>query len=199
MTQRGSLLIVDDCESNRDVLSRRLAHEGYLVTTAEDGDRALALMGAGAYDLVLLDVEMPGMTGLEVLRRFRETHSQTVLPVIMATGRTEGADIVEAFRLGANDYVTNRSIFPWCSPVSHASVAKRAVEEASESEARTRSPHGRHDGLWDGLSARTSSTGASLKALSGVARGGRSASPLEWSTRVHHYTPDCEIAGGTSR
>ncbi len=91
MIQRGSLLIVDDSEPNRDALSRRLAREGYLVTTAEDGDRALALVGAGAYDLVLLDVEMPGMTGLEVLSRLRETHSQTVLPVIMVTARTAGS------------------------------------------------------------------------------------------------------------
>ena len=151
MTQGGSLLIVDDCESNRDVLSRLLAHQGYLVTTAEDGDRALALVGTGAYDLVLLDVEMPGMTGLEVLRRLRETHSQTVLPVIMATGRTEGADIVEAFRLGANDYVTKPIDFPVAlarigTHLSH----KWAVAALHDSEERyALAMQGANDGLWD--------------------------------------------------
>jgi diguanylate cyclase (GGDEF)-like protein/PAS domain S-box-containing protein len=189
MTPRGSLLIVDDCESNRDVLSRRLAHEGYLVTTAEDGGRALALVGAGAYDLVLLDVEMPGMTGLEVLRRLRETHSQTILPVIMATGRTEGADIVEAFRLGANDYVTKPIDFPIAlarigTHLSH----KRAVEDLRESEERyALAARGANDGLWDwNLGTNEVYWSPRWKAMLGYDESAIGVSPDEWLTRVHH-------------
>ena len=188
MIPRSSLLIVDDCEPNRDVLSRRLAREGYLVTTAEDGERALALVGAGAYDLVLLDVEMPDMTGLEVLRRLRETHSQTVLPVIMVTGRTEGADIVEAFRLGANDYVTKPIDFPVAlarigTHLSH----KRAIEDLRESEERyALAARGANDGLWDwNLSTNEVYWSPRWKAMLGYDEAAIGVSPDEWLTRVH--------------
>ena len=97
--QQPSLLLVDDAEANRDVLSRRLAARGYAVTPAAGGDEALDLAGRQRFDLVLLDIEMPGMSGLEVLARLRESRSQVELPVIMVTARTEGATIVEAFRL----------------------------------------------------------------------------------------------------
>ena len=112
VTRTGSLLVVDDNEANRDVLSRRLRHRGYVVSVAADGAEALALTETLNFDLILLDVEMPGMSGLEVLSRIRAHHSHTELPVIMVTARTEGADIVEAFRLGANDYVTKPVDFP---------------------------------------------------------------------------------------
>ena len=106
MTRQGALLIVDDNELNRDVLSRRLGQKGYAVTVAAGGTEALAAAARARFDLVLLDVEMPDMSGLEVLGRLRQTYTQTQLPVIMVTARTEGVDIVEAFRLGANAYVT---------------------------------------------------------------------------------------------
>ena len=80
MTRRGCLLIVDDSEFNRDALSRRLTQKGFLVDTASNGEHALERLPGGRYDLVLLDVEMPGMSGLEVLARLRETYSQTELP-----------------------------------------------------------------------------------------------------------------------
>jgi len=188
MIPRSSLLIVDDCEPNRDVLSRRLARAGYLVTTAEDGERALALVGAGAYDLVLLDVEMPDMSGLEVLRRIRETHSQAVLPIIMATGRTEGADIVEAFRLGANDYVTKPIDFPVAlarigTHLSH----KRAIEDLRESEERyALAARGANDGLWDwNLSTNEVYWSPRWKAMLGYDEAAIGVSPDEWLTRVH--------------
>lgn len=188
MIQRGSLLIVDDTESNRDVLSRRLAHEGHLVESAEDGNRALALVAAGAYDLVLLDVEMPGMTGLEVLRRLRQTHSQTVLPVIMVTGRTEGAGIVEAFRLGANDYVTKPIDFPVAlarieTHLSH----KRTVEDLRESEERyALAVRGANDGLWDwNLTTNEAYWSPRWKAMLGYDEPSIGVSPDEWLTRVH--------------
>src|SRR5882762_46044 len=112
MTRRGSLLIVDDNEANRDALSRRLALKGYRVAMAASGPEALERVSADSYDLVLLDVEMPAMSGFEVLSRVRATRSHTELPVIMVTARTDGTDIVEAFRLGANDYVTKPIDFP---------------------------------------------------------------------------------------
>ena len=112
MNGPGSLLLVDDNEMNRDALSRRLRQRGFQVTLASDGREALALSGTTAFDLVLLDVEMPGLSGLDVLAELRRTRSATELPVIMVTARSEGADIVEAFGIGANDYVTKPIDFP---------------------------------------------------------------------------------------
>ena len=111
-THRGSLLVVDDNELNRDLLGRRLARRGYSVSSAADGQRALALIEAQSFDLVLLDIMMPGVSGLDVLKRLRERHAMADLPVIMATAKDQSRDIVDALQLGANDYVTKPLDFP---------------------------------------------------------------------------------------
>jgi adenylate cyclase len=106
------LLVVDDNELNRDMLSRRLGGHGFVVETAEDGERALERLSDRAYDLVLLDVMMPGLSGLDVLQRVRQRWPESDLPVIMVTARDTTQDVVEALRLGANDYVTKPLDFP---------------------------------------------------------------------------------------
>jgi CheY-like chemotaxis protein len=106
------LLVVDDNELNRDMLSRRLGSRGFAVEVAESGERALALLAQQAFDLVLLDVMMPGLSGIDVLKRVREQVAESDLPVIMATARDATEDVVEALRLGANDYVTKPLDFP---------------------------------------------------------------------------------------
>jgi CheY-like chemotaxis protein/predicted Ser/Thr protein kinase len=105
-TPKASLLIVDDNADNRDMLSRRLVRQGYQVQAVESGEAALERITQGKFDLVLLDVMMPGMGGLATLAQLRQTYSQAQLPVIMATARSQSEDMVEAFRLGANDYIT---------------------------------------------------------------------------------------------
>jgi class 3 adenylate cyclase len=102
----GRVLVVDDNEMNRDMLSRRLSGRGYTVTIAAEGEAALRFLGSQDFDAVLLDVMMPGITGIEVLRRIRSSSSESDLPVIMVTARDAAEDVVEALRLGANDYVT---------------------------------------------------------------------------------------------
>ena len=101
-----SLLVVDDNELNRDMLSRRLGSRGFKVAVAEDGASALARIERQDFDLVLLDVMMPGLTGIDVLKTLRERFSESDLPVVMATARDATEDVVEALHLGANDYVT---------------------------------------------------------------------------------------------
>ena len=126
----ATLLVVDDNEQNRDMLSRRLVKRGYAVLTAESGARALEMVRAESVDLILLDIEMPGMTGLEVLKALRETSTRADLPVIMATARDQGEDIVEALSLGANDYVTKPLDFPVViARVESQLSLKRAMEE----------------------------------------------------------------------
>ena len=106
------LLVVDDNEMNRDMLSRRLSGRGYAVEVAKDGREALAAVEQGAFDVILLDVMMPELSGIEVLKTIRGSFSESDLPVIMATARDASQDVVEALKLGANDYVTKPLDFP---------------------------------------------------------------------------------------
>ncbi|MCP4257583.1 MAG: fused response regulator/phosphatase [Planctomycetes bacterium] len=109
---QSKLLVVDDNEMNRDMLSRRLSRRKYTVMTAENGQQALDMIEKGSFDVILLDIMMPGISGIEVLKILRESYSPTDLPIIMATAKSESSDIVEALKLGANDYVTKPLNFP---------------------------------------------------------------------------------------
>jgi two-component system sensor histidine kinase/response regulator len=108
----GHLLVVDDNEMNRDMLARRLQREGYTVTAADSGYQALELLKAEKFDLIVLDVMMPGLNGYQALQIIRETHSIADLPVILATAKDQSEDVIEGLRLGANDYVTKPIDFP---------------------------------------------------------------------------------------
>ncbi|MEJ2552463.1 MAG: response regulator [Gammaproteobacteria bacterium] len=100
-----SILVVDDEESNRDILSRRLIKEGYAVTVAEGGKQALDMLRLERYDLVLLDIMMPGIDGYEVLRRIRAEPVLHDIPVIMVTALGDESSIKRCLALGATDYV----------------------------------------------------------------------------------------------
>jgi two-component system, cell cycle response regulator len=106
------LLVVDDNEANRDMLSRRLERAGYAILLAESGEEALDILQQQPVDLVLLDIMMPGISGLDTLKSIREMHSKAQLPVLMATAKDGSDDIVQAFELGANDYITKPIDFP---------------------------------------------------------------------------------------
>ncbi len=105
---RGTILVIEDNLVNRRVLQAKLTGAGYACICREGGPEALELLrgeaGAGI-DLVLLDVMMPGMDGLDVLRRIREVRPRVELPVIMTTSLDQTADVVRALDAGANDYV----------------------------------------------------------------------------------------------
>ncbi|MGH9201886.1 MAG: response regulator, partial [Vicinamibacterales bacterium] len=188
MTRPSSLLVVDDNEDNRDVLARRLRQKDYVVTVAEDGSEALELVEKGSYDLILLDVTMPGTGGLEVLSRLRTQHSETQLPIIMVTARAERADIVEAFRLGANDYVTKPIDLPVVLARIRTHLAhKRAVEDLHVSEERyALAVRGANDGLWDwNLTTNEVYWSARWKAMLGYEESEMGVRPDEWLGRVH--------------
>jgi DNA-binding response OmpR family regulator len=123
------ILVVDDDPQNRDLLARRLERHGFEVETAVDGIDGLRRIEAGDFDLVMLDVMMPGMNGLEVLERLRRTRSMAELPVIMATALAETEDAVEGLGRGANDYVTKPFDFPMV-------VARVRTQLASSGSAR---------------------------------------------------------------
>jgi diguanylate cyclase (GGDEF)-like protein len=101
-----TLLVVDDELLNRDVLQRRLERVGYRVLAADSGPSALAIAAAQHLDLVLLDMMMPGMDGLETLRQLRRSRAVSELPVMMVTAKDSSGDVVEALDAGVNDYMT---------------------------------------------------------------------------------------------
>ena len=125
------ILIVEDNEPNRDMLSRRLERQGYSTERAEDGPSALDIIASQPIDLVLLDVMMPGMSGLEVLKEIRKSYSRLALPVIMVTAQSDNADIAEALSLGANDYLTKPVDFAVAmARITVVEVNRRALEES---------------------------------------------------------------------
>ena len=103
---KGTILVTDDEEIAQQFLSHIIRREGYEVEIAENGARALELIKEHKFSLILLDIEMPDMDGIEVLKIIRKTHSKSELPVIMATAMDSSDDMVKALDAGANDYMT---------------------------------------------------------------------------------------------
>ena len=124
------LLIVDDIADNRIILSRRLVRRGFDVVEAAGGLSALDLIAHQPFDVVLLDIMMPDMNGVEVLKVVRQKYSQSMLPIIMVTANGQSEDTVAALTLGANDYVTKPVDFPVVLARIEVQVARKRAEEA---------------------------------------------------------------------
>jgi DNA-binding response OmpR family regulator len=130
----GHLLIVDDEAANRDMLARRLAKQGYTFELAAGGAEALALLASSQFDVVLLDVQMPVISGFKVLANIRKSRSLIELPVILVTARAESADIANGLERGANDYITKPIDFP----VALARIRNQQALKNAESSGRER-------------------------------------------------------------
>src|SRR2546429_1887755 len=145
------LLIVDDNEMNRDMLARRLTRKGYSVCVAESARELDKRIQQEQFDLLLLDIEMPDVSGLEALAIIRKTYAPIQLPVIMVTARNQSEDVVRALELGANDYLTKPIDFPVAlARISTQLSYKRAEHALRESEERyALAARGSNDGLWD--------------------------------------------------
>ena len=142
-TAQGTLLVVDDNALNREALTRRLGRHGYTVAMAADGAEALAQIVAQPFDLVLLDIMMPGMSGLEMLRTLRAQYALADVPVIMVTAKEQSADVVAALQLGANDYVTKPIDFPVLLARVQTQLALKRATEASRHLAAQLEQHNR--------------------------------------------------------
>jgi diguanylate cyclase (GGDEF)-like protein/PAS domain S-box-containing protein len=152
MNSRPSrLLIVDDNEMNRDMLARRLARKGYVIGLADSARDLLPRVKEDGIDLLLLDIEMPEVSGLDALQSLRESYSPTDLPIIMVTAKNQSDDIVKALEMGANDYLTKPIDFPVAlARISTQLSHKNAQEALRESEERyALAARGANDGLWD--------------------------------------------------
>jgi two-component system OmpR family response regulator len=98
------ILIVEDDVRMADVLRRGLSEEGHAITVSHEGRTALGIAESGNFDLILLDVMLPGMDGFTIVRRLRAQKNRT--PILLLTARDSITDLVEGLNLGADDYLT---------------------------------------------------------------------------------------------
>ena len=128
---RSHILAVDDDDRLRDLLKRYLSREGHDVTTAKDAASARKLMATMTFDLVILDVMMPGEDGLSLLKSVREKKSDT--PIILLTARGQPSERIEGLKLGADDYLA-KPFEPEELALRITSILKRAPSEAPVEE-----------------------------------------------------------------
>jgi class 3 adenylate cyclase len=117
MRDPARILVVDDVADNVEILRMRLASLGYEVVVAEDGEQALAKVRAALPDLVLLDIMMPRVDGLEVVRRLKADKSLPFIPVILVTAKASPKDVAAGLDAGGDDYLTK--------PVDHGALVAR--------------------------------------------------------------------------
>lgn len=123
--QKGHILIVDDNPYNLEVLSRRLERKGFSTICVDNGERAIELVESQNFDLMLLDIMMPGLQGTEVLTHIRKNFTKSQLPIIMVTSKGESEDVVDSLNLGANDYIVKPVDFPVALARIQAAVQQR--------------------------------------------------------------------------
>jgi class 3 adenylate cyclase/CheY-like chemotaxis protein len=114
---QARILIADDTPANVRMLETRLRHDGYDVVVARDGEEALAMAHAAHPDLILLDIMMPKLDGIEVCRRLKGDREFPFTPIIMVTAMSDTKDVVAGFEAGGDDYLTK--------PVDHQALSAR--------------------------------------------------------------------------
>lgn len=129
-----TILAVDDSRTNLGVLATRLGRLGYLVVMSDCGSEALDLLSGRGFDLVLLDMMMPEISGIHVLHEIRGSLDTIDLPVIMITGQSDPASAVQALEAGADDYIAK----PFAFEVLAARI-ERTLSRAGRIEALKRS------------------------------------------------------------
>jgi two-component system phosphate regulon response regulator PhoB len=106
MVSKAHILVVEDDPDIRELLAYSLGKEGYIILQAASGEAATRIMEDVLPDLILLDVMLPGMDGLELLRRLKSDQRFKTVPIILASAKGEESDVVAGLELGAEDYVT---------------------------------------------------------------------------------------------
>ncbi len=180
--------MVEDERKVCDVVSLHLQQRGFLVSFAHSGEQALELVGKTHFDLVLLDIGLPGMTGIEVLKKLRQCYSTAELPIIMLSGKTSSEEIVESLDLGANDFVPKPIDFPVALARIRTQVsriqAKRALHESEERFALA--AYAANDGLWDwNLKTNVTYYSPRWKNVLGYEECEIGNVPEEWFNRIH--------------
>ncbi len=139
--ESARILVVDDVEANRDLLSRRLLRQGHVVEQAEDGQQALDRLADGAWDLVLLDVMMPVLDGIATLTAMKQHETLRDIPVIMISANTELETVVRCIELGADDYLPK----PFDPVLLRARVGSSLEKKRLRDRERERARRMQHD------------------------------------------------------
>jgi len=188
MGNDGRLLIIDNNIESARALAGTLAELGYGVDTAETGRAGLRALSTGAHDLVLLDLSLPDMSGLDVLGSVRGQRGMVELPVIMLTAKPRDQDVVEALSRGANDIITK----PANLPVIHTRIrtqinlsrAERALKLSEERYALAAAAT--RDGLWDWkLAEERIFVSANWRLIANLSDGQESVSFEDWLSLLH--------------
>ncbi len=129
MNRNANILFVDDDPCIRELVKYNLELDGFNVTLAEDGRQGFETLQEGNFDLVLLDVMMPELDGLQVLALIRKNEAMDGLPVLMLTAKGMFADMERAFKVGADGYITK----PF-EPEKLGEEIKRKLKTIAESE-----------------------------------------------------------------
>ena len=123
----AKILLVEDNEMNRDMLSRRLARRGYHVVVAIDGEQGLQLAKAEAPDLILMDMSLPVLDGWEATRQLKAAPETQCIPIIALTAHAMSGDRQKAIDAGCNDYDTKPIEFPRLLEKIQAFLAEEAT------------------------------------------------------------------------
>jgi two-component system phosphate regulon response regulator PhoB len=157
------ILIVEDEEEIRELVAYNLVKQGYLAITAETGEEGLRLVRSENPDLIVLDLMLPGVDGLEVCRTLKRDPETGTIPIVMLTAKGEEADIVAGLELGADDYLT-KPFSPRVLVARIRAVLRRKAEEPLDEEEAELRIHdltihpGRHEVLVDGKSVPLTAT-----------------------------------------
>jgi adenylate cyclase len=117
MNNPPRILIVDDNEANRDIIDARLKQHGFELLQAADGEEAIRAAKLNLPDLILLDVMMPKIDGIEVTRRIKADPTLPFMPIILVTAKADSKDVVAGLDAGADDYLTK--------PIDHSALVAR--------------------------------------------------------------------------
>ncbi len=188
LDSRPLILIVDDDLTQRVLLRGFLESNGFAVGESDNARACLEKIATSDPKLVISDIVMPGMKGTEMLEEIRRTHDSAELPVIMITGEDEPHQIVEALRLGANDYITK----PFEFDVAEARIRTQLALRESREELRSSEERyalvisGSNDGIWDwDLRNDEIFFSARWKELLGYAEGDGGETLSLWFDRIH--------------
>ena len=149
MREPPLILVVDDVPDNVEILQLRLESQGYAVITAGDGEAALAIIRDRLPDLVLLDIQMPKLDGIETVKQLKADDSLPFIPVIMVTARADAKDVVTGLEAGGDDYLTKPVDQAALVARSRAMLRIKALQDTVQEQARRLEDQAGELALWN--------------------------------------------------
>ena len=185
---KSSLLVVDDDHLSRNLLTAAFVKNGHDVHVLSEGNGVLDFLSKSNVDLIILDAELPGLSGFDVLEVIRRKHSKSRLPIVLVTPRDDNDTINRALEMGANDYLTKPINFQLAEARIRTLLGLKQAEEARrESDERyVLATVGSNDGIWD-WDLRRAEVFYSVrwKHMLGFAIDEIGNQPEDWTERIH--------------